>query len=182
MAGFQLFQKCPMQADRVSSDPFKYNVGTTSVLQTPPTTDFVYFVFRDTADSFKSSCRNYTMPVCWPHWIYESLCKTLFSPLYGKAPPNPLDTVISGTVDYSPQSSSSLFITMQDCWRDDRDVFLSQYVKFSNAVRTLRELSPGNSVLLKINLLKKNPQLEPLLLVPKKVPPLYQNCTKAERQ
>jgi len=62
MAGFQSSQTCPMQSDRLSSDPFKYNEGTTFVLQTPQTTDFVYFVFRETPDSFKNSCRNYTMP------------------------------------------------------------------------------------------------------------------------
>lgn len=45
----------------------------------------------------------------------------------------------------------------------------SQNAKFSNAARTCREFSSGDSVLFKRNPLKKPPKLEPLWLGPYKV-------------
>ena len=33
------------------------------------------YISRETSDSFKNSCTNFTMPVCWPHWSCGSLCR-----------------------------------------------------------------------------------------------------------
>jgi hypothetical protein len=74
--------------------------------------------------------------------LRKSMQDSVLSALWKSSPyPNPLDAVISGTVDYSPDSSSSLLTTMQDCWRDDRDILsgpVSQILKlFKDSQRVL---------------------------------------------